>query len=131
MADSASVEAQLTAIPDVLLQKIFKGIFRYILTTTTFGRATAGGGVSAVSPATPSINLVGGFFVGVTAGVANQEFAVQHNFGRAPYLVIPVLPLDTTGAAIVRLSVSRAADAVNVYLKSPDTSQTIYLYIEG
>jgi hypothetical protein len=44
---------------------------------------------------------------------------------------MPVLPLDTVNAKIVRLQVSRAADANRIYLKSPDTDAAVYFYLEG
>lgn len=131
MASPGNVEAILSSVQDVNLQRSLKNLFRYILRNMAFGRATGNSGQSAVSVNAPSENLSGGFFSATTPAVANQEFAVPHNVGRAPYLLIPVAPLDQVGAAIVRLTVSRAADASNVYLKSPDTAQPVYFYIEG
>lgn len=131
MASFGNIDAMLTGVDDVGLQRVLKGVFRYLLTNLRLGRATGSTGQSAASTAIPSENLSGGFFTATTPGTANQEFTVPHNFGRAPYLLIPVIPLDQLGAAIVRLTVSRAADASNVYLKSPDTSQPVYMYLEG
>lgn len=131
MAAPGSVEAILSSIPDPQLQRAMKNLFRYILTNLAFGRATGSTSQSAASTAVPSENLVGGYFTATTPGVANQEFAVAHSFGHAPYLAVPVLPLDQVNASMVQLTVSRAADASNVYFKSPATSQPIYLYIEG
>jgi hypothetical protein len=132
MASEGNVDAMLTAIQDPATQLTLKGIFRYVLSNIAFGRATAGGGgVSQVSSAAPAENFPGGFFKGTTAAVANREFTVAHNFGRSPYLLIPVLPLDQIGAQLVPLTVTRAADASYVYLKSGVVSAPIFVYVEG
>lgn len=130
MAAPGAIDTMLAGVSDVGLQRVLKGIFRYLLTNLRVGRAT-GSSQSAVSTTVPSENLTGGFFTATTPAVANQEFTVPHNFGSTPYLLIPVAPLDQVSAAIVRLTVSRAADASNVYLKSPDVSQPFYVYLEG
>lgn len=130
MASAGQIDALLGGIPDPNTQTVLKGIFRYLLTNLRLGRAT-GSTQSAASTATKAENLSGGYFSATTPAVANTEFAMPHTYGRPPYLLIPVLPLDQVNAAIVRLTVSRAADASNVYLKSPDTAQTVYVYLEG
>lgn len=123
MAAFGNVEAQLNGITDQIVQNILKAVFRYVLKNgITFGNATKG---------SPALNMQGGYFSGTTPSTANQEFAIAHSFGRTPYLAIPVLPLDQVNAAIPRLQVSRAADASNLYLKSPETGQTVFFYIEG
>ncbi len=126
MASYPYVESRLTGIQDPpsgpLIQNILKSVFQHLMLDIRFGNAT---------PRAKATNMSGGFFSGKTPGTANQEFVVAHNFGRIPYLYIPVLPLDQVGASIVRTTVSRAADASNIYLKSPDVSQTIFFYLEG
>lgn len=122
MAAFGNVEAMLTGITDDVVQRIMKAVFRYTLKDIRFGQAVAGAAAA---------NLGGGFFSAKTPSAANQEFAVPHSFGRAPYLLIPVMPLNQVGAACVRLTNSRVADATNVYLKSPETSQTVFFYLEG
>ena len=123
MADYGNVETMLAGFPDRDVRKIFNAVFKYILKAgLRFGRAIAGDA---------SENFGGGFFSAVTPAVANTEFTVPHSFGRKPYLLIPVLPLDTVNAKIVRLQVSRAADASRIYLKSPDTDAAVYFYLEG
>lgn len=131
MASPGNIEAMLGGVSDVSLQGTLKAIFRYLLSNLRFGRATGSTLQSAVSTAIPAENLTGGFFTATTPTIANTEFMLPHNFGRAPYLLIPVVPLDQVGAAVVRLTVARAADSSNVYLKSPETSQPIYVYLEG
>jgi hypothetical protein len=65
-----------------------------------------------------------------TNSTANDEFTVVHGMGRAPYALRQVLPLDQIGAKEVRLEVTRAADAVRIYLKSPEASAPITLELE-
>lgn len=109
-----------------------KSIFRYFLTNILFGRAT-GSTQSAASTSVKATNLGGGYIRGTTPVSVNTEFAIPHNLGQGhtPYLLIPVLPLDQVNAGIVRLVVSRAADASNVYLTSPDANQPFFAYVEG
>lgn len=128
MADIGTIETYLAGLdsndPRVRDQnrKILKAIFEYMLKDLRFGRSIH---------QDPSKNFGGGFFKGTTDAVANTEFSIEHTFGRTPYLLIPVLPLDTVGARIVPLEVSKAADSSKVYLKSSETSKTVYVYIEG
>ena len=126
MAAEGNVETMLSGLDDAT-QRVLKAIFKYILKDIRFDRATPQGTATfAVSQ-----NMGGGFFSATTPSSANREFAIAHGFGHPPYLLIPVLPLDVTNAAIVRLTVSRPADSSFVYLKSPETSQPVYVYLEG
>lgn len=131
MANPSTAETFLTGIPDQAIQGVLKSVFRYILGDIRFGRATGTGQQSAASVNAKATNLGGGYLVATTPAVANTEFAVAHNFGHAPYLCIPVLPLDQVNAGIARLVVSRAADASNLYFKSADAGLPIFLYVEG
>lgn len=81
--------------------------------------------------ATAMTNFGGAFYEVTTAAVAGDEFTIQHQFGRTPYLLLPVLPLDVKGAKLVPLTVSRVADAKRVYLTSTVTSATITVGLEG
>ena len=72
-----------------------------------------------------------GYYVqSTTPSTANQDFSVLHGLGRTPYVLVPVLPLDSTGHKTVRLVVGRAADSKRVYLRSPETSAPITLWVE-
>jgi hypothetical protein len=122
MADFGNVETMLAGVLDTNLRKILKAIHEYELKDLRFGRASDGD---------PSKNFGGGFFRLTTPAVANTEFSILHTFGRKPYLLIPVLPLDQIGAKIVRLEVTRAADASRVHLRSPETSAAVFVYLEG
>ena len=84
-----------------------------------------------VAHQTKLTNFKGYYAQSTTSSTANDEFSVRHGIGRTPYLLVPVLPLDDTTAQLVRLKVSRAADAQRIYLTSPDTSAPIFLWLEG
>ena len=75
-------------------------------------------------------NAQGYRFDALTNSTANQEFSISHGMGSAPYLVIPSLPLDSSGGSIVTLRVTRPADANRIYLSSPSTRASISLYVE-
>ena len=122
MAVYAYIESRLTGIQDPILQNLLKSVFQYLVPGITFGNAVQN---------TKSTNMSGGFYTGTTSATASAEFLVPHNFGRAPYLLIPVVPLNVVNAALVQLTVSRAADANNVYLKSPVVSAHIAVYLEA
>lgn len=126
MSDLGVVEADIGGLSQEKDKPIWKRIFREVLKLISFGPVDATAGQKA------STNLRGHLYGPVvTPAVANTEFSFVHRFLGAPYLVIPVLPLDQVNAEIVPLTVSRAADARRVYLKSSETNATIFLYCEG
>ena len=67
---------------------------------------------------------------GTTAAVADTEFTIAHGLGKAPYLLIPVLPLDAVNATLVPLTVTRLPDASRIYLSSPVTGATFRAFLE-
>jgi hypothetical protein len=98
-------------------------IFDYVLSQIRFGRP---------DHQTAAQNLPGQFYQATTPASANTEFSVPHFFaGTAPYLLIPVLPLDVVNGQIVPLKVTRAADTQRVYLSSSATSAPVAFYLEG
>jgi hypothetical protein len=122
MATSSYIE-QLTGGLDSATKRAFKQVFDYVLKGgLRFGRP---------DDASASENFTAAFYEATTASVANTEFTIEHGFGRAPYLVIPVLPLDTEDAQIVPLKVTQAADSKRIYLSSATTDAVIRLYVEG
>lgn len=121
MADFGNVESMLAGLdPDQ--RRILNRVLEYILKDIRFGRAEAGD---------PSKNFGAGFFSATTPAVANEEFTITHTFGRPPYLLIPVLPLDQVGAKIVRVEVTQPADSARIYLRSPETEAPVFYYLEG
>lgn len=77
-----------------------------------------------------SENFVGGFYESETASVAGTEFSIEHGFGKAPYLLVPVLPLGV-GWQLVPLEVTKAPDAKRIYLKSTVESAPVAMYVEA
>lgn len=122
MATSSYIE-QLTGGLDANVKRALKQIFDYVLKGgLRFGRP---------DDETASENFTAAFYESTTHAVANTEFSIEHGFGRTPYLVMPVLPLDTPDAQIVPLKVTQAADSKRIYLSSSATSAAIRLYVEG
>jgi hypothetical protein len=74
-------------------------------------------------------NLQGYRLDGTTHATANTEFSIAHGLGAAPYLLVPILPMET-GAQLVPLTVSRAPDAERIYLTSASTGASISVYVE-
>lgn len=122
MADQGNIETMLAGLSDGEQRRIFKAVFQYLLRDMRLGRAIDGD---------PSKNFGGGFYAGTTPAVANTEFTIDHAFGRTPYLLIPVLPLDTVGAKIVPIEVSQPANEARIYLKSSEADAPFYVYLEG
>lgn len=123
MADLGFIEGEIRALP-ADLRATFTRIFRGFLKDIRFGHPKG-------EQPDPMLNLGGGFFSATTPAVANTEFVITHGFGRTPYLVIPVLPLDVVGAQMVPLTVTRAADDRRIYLSSSVTNAAITIAVEG
>lgn len=120
MANASYVESLLGGI-DRDLRAAFKRVHDYILTNLRFGPATH---------QTRASNWQAYYLTSTTPADANVEFSVVHGLGKAPYLLIPVLPLDRVGAATINLQVTRAADANRVYLRSPSTNVPVWILCE-
>ena len=67
---------------------------------------------------------------GTTSSAANTEFSIAHGLGVAPFHLMPLVPLTSSGAQLVRLKVSRPSDASRVYLSSPDTGASFSVLVE-
>lgn len=124
MADLGSVESDLRGVADASLKKTLVAIFTKLVPDIRFGHPKG-------EQPDPAKNLGGGFFQGTTPSVANTAFSITHDFGRTPYLAVPVLPLDQVNSQTPRLKVTKAADTKRVYFSSPDTSMAFTVYIEG
>lgn len=69
---------------------------------------------------------------GTTSSTADQEFSIAHGLGQAPMAIVaPYVPLNSSGSQLVRLKVTRAADASRVYLSSPDTGAGFSILVEA
>ena len=58
---------------------------------------------------TKSANLAGNFYESTTSTTAGQEIAIPHQLGVAPYLLIPVLPLTSSGFELVPLKTTTSS----------------------
>jgi hypothetical protein len=121
MATSSYIDTLIGGL-ETSTKKALKSAFDYVLKGLRFGRPET---------ATASENFAAAFYEATTHAVADTEFSIEHGFGRAPYMVIPVLPLDTPDARIVPLMVTQAADTKRIYLSSSTASAAIRLYVEG
>ena len=121
MAVSAYVETALGGLP-AQVRSAFRVVFDYVLTSLRLGRPVVDRRAE---------NMQWYFIQGTTPAVANEEFSIAHGLGRAPYVCLPVVPLDAVGGALVRLAVPRVADERRVYLTSPDVDAPVMLLIEG
>lgn len=106
---------------DSSLRRSLDQAWEYVLGNLRFGRPIAGDRAE---------NIQAYYQEGTTPSVANTEFSILHGLERAPYLIVPVLPL-VEGAQLVRLTVTRAPDTMRVYLSSPDTDAPVTILIEG
>lgn len=120
MARTAYIETLIGGL-DSTLRRALKQVFEYVLGNLRLGR---------IEDKQRAENFQMFFFKATTPTTANTEFEIVHGFGRAPYLLLPVLPLDVVGAKMVRLEVSKASDANRIYLKSPETDATFYVGLE-
>jgi len=120
MANPSYCESLLGGI-DRDLRAAFKRVHDYILTNLRFGPATH---------QARATNHQLYYLTSTTPATSNEEFSIAHGLGKAPYLLLPVLPLDQVGAATVNLQVTRAADANRVYLRSPSTNVPVWILCE-
>lgn len=122
MARAAYIEALLGSL-EPPIRRSFRAVFDYLLTSLRIGRVSTAN--------VRAENMQWYVLTGTTPSTPNEEFSLPHSLGRAPYLLLPVLPLDAIGGEYVRLAVPRAADAHRVYLTSPEVDAPITVLIEG
>lgn len=121
MAALGALEALCQSLPEAIRRTMI-AYTREWATSLRFGAPS--------SSAVKAENLGGALVPFVTSGTANQEAAVAHGLGRTPRLLIPMLPMDTVNATLPVLTVTKAADATYLYVKSPTTSASTWAYIE-
>lgn len=121
MADLGFVEREIASLPREL-RPTFQRIFTALLKDLRLGHP---------ADATASTNFGAAFYEGTTPSTPGDTFTIAHGFGRAPYLLLPVLPLDTVGAQLVPMTVQRAADERRVYLTSTVADAPFIVLLEG
>ena len=116
MAALGQIESLLGALDDTV-KRTFVQVFRALVPNLQFG---------PVSHQTKSLNHQAYYLVSTTATSTGTEFSILHGLGRAPYLAMSVLPLDSTSVESLRLRVTRVADAQRIYLSSPDSTAALF-----
>ena len=124
MADISYVKSLLGGL-DAPTKKALDQAFTYVLGNIRFGGPQAPTEVN-----TRATNLQAYWLNGTSSTTANQEFSVAHGLGYAPKVLFPVASLSQVGAQVIPLTVSRAADASRVYLKSSVTGAAFTLLVE-
>lgn len=81
---------------------------------------------------TPKAENFQGYKITSTTASDTAEFSVLHGLGRQPYLMIPIADVTSSGVALVPLTVTRASDAMRLYVKTEtgSTSKVFQLYVE-
>lgn len=120
MADKGYVETLLNRLEDRTKVALTQ-VFTHVLDTLQIG---------GISHQEKARNFKWIRLDSTTATVANEEFTILHGLGQIPLYVMPFAPLDAVGTRIVRLTVTRAADASRLYLSSPDTNAPFSILME-
>lgn len=120
MARSSYVATLLGSLESGI-RKVVTAAFDYVLRNIRFG---------AVEHLEPSENFAGVFYEVTTSSASTTAFTFAHQLNTVPKSLIQLLPLNTTGAQLVRLTVDQVADANRVYLRSPDTGATFFVMVE-
>ena len=71
------------------------------------------------------------YYYEATTAAADVEFTVEHGLQRVPFTLIPHLNLQTPGAKLIRLTVTRAPDTRRIYLSSPDADAPCSFWLEA
>lgn len=121
MARAALIDT-ITGGLDPDLRRVLKQIFEYVLGNLRLGQPIN---------QERAENLQAYFYDVVTPATPGTEFSIQHNLGIAPYLLLPVLPLQSVNAQIVPLRVTKLADANRIYLSSTVASASVTVLVEG
>lgn len=117
MASLGYIESSFGSV-EAGTKKALVEAFRYLLGNLSFG---------AVEHQTRATNFQAYWLTTTTPGTANEEFSIAHGLSQAPNFVIPIGQLNAVGSQVVPLTVSRAADATRIYLKSSSTGAAIAL----
>ena len=108
------------------IKKALGEVFDYML-----NGSLAFGPIDADTAQTRTTNFSGRYVKVTTPGTASQEVAVAHGLGRIPNVVWQVTsPRVVNSRFLGDLTVSRAADDMQVYLTTGSTGATVWLYLE-
>lgn len=118
MASLGFIKTLLNGIEDVKTRQVLTSCFEEVMRQARIGDSDK------------AENFAWFQVEGVTSSVANQEFSVLHGMEVAPNRFIPSIRLDTVGAQLVPLVMSRAPDNRRAYFKSSSTSATFQGHFE-
>ena len=90
------------------LKRVLTEAFRYALPNGRFGPADH----------QTKAESFAAYYVESTTASDTGEFSIVHGMGRAPYLAVPILPLNSSGSVLPVVRVTRPADGQRVYLKA-------------
>jgi hypothetical protein len=127
MASLGFIEGELKTLPKEVQPPLLR-IMREVVKQMRFGHADA---ETATAGGDACENFGAAFVQFTTPSIANTEVSVAHSFGRTPYLLFPVLPLDTVNAVLVPLTVTRVADDKRFFVSSSETSAVVTVYLEA
>lgn len=120
MASKGYTETLLNSLPEGVKGPVTTA-FRHVLDNLSIG---------APDDTKRAVNFRWYRFETTTSSVADTEFSIHHGNGSIPLVCWPVLFLQSSGGQVVRLHVTRPADAQRVYLSSPDTSAAVSVLME-
>ena len=120
MASKGYAASLLSTLPEPIRRPLLEA-FQYALSTLRCGWTADGQRAE---------NLNWYRFSATTPATASQEFTITHGLGQIPRVVFPFLPVDSSGASLVPLTVTRAADSRYLYLQSSSTGAIVYLAVE-
>ena len=121
MASLGFLETLLNGLTDATTKSILKQVFTELVKFEKFGP------IAHQEPTQIGARV---YLESTTADASTTEFSIAHGLGRAPYFALQVLPLDSSGAQLVPLVVSRVADVQRVYFRSTSTSAVFFLMAE-
>ena len=120
MASKGYVESLINRL-DATTRVSLKAAFEHVLDTLQIG---------GIEHQEKAINFRMIRLDSTTAATANEEFSILHGLGTTPLHLLPLVPVSSSGAQLVRLKTSRAADASRIYLQSPDTGAPFSVLVE-
>lgn len=123
MADIGRIRALCQGIPDPTIKAVLIQICEELVGQT--------GGIVFGDPdhQRRATNARAYFMVSTTAA-STGEFSIRHGLATAPTLALQVLDVGQPGSRLVPLTVTRAADAQRVYVKSESTGALFTLLVE-
>lgn len=103
------------------VKRVLTEIFNYVLPNTRFG---------PISHQDKSESFQAYWLESTTPAASTTEGSIVHGMGRAPYLAVLGVRLDSTGGQMIPLTISRKADSQRIYYRSTSTSAPFAILAE-